>query len=79
MTDANKPHYDALLSSNIVPMYPAFKGILFICLFYVHSCIEDWWYSACFQTMQMTPGLRERGNMRWLLRENKHIPGEKEG
>ncbi|XP_041279691.1 ectonucleotide pyrophosphatase/phosphodiesterase family member 1 isoform X2 [Onychostruthus taczanowskii] len=25
MTDAKKPHYDALLTSNIVPMYPAFK------------------------------------------------------
>uniref|UniRef100_A0A8C4JQZ5 Ectonucleotide pyrophosphatase/phosphodiesterase 1 n=1 Tax=Dromaius novaehollandiae TaxID=8790 RepID=A0A8C4JQZ5_DRONO len=25
LTDAKKPHYDALLTSNIVPMYPAFK------------------------------------------------------
>ncbi|XP_059698065.1 ectonucleotide pyrophosphatase/phosphodiesterase family member 1 isoform X2 [Haemorhous mexicanus] len=25
MTGAKKPHYDALLTSNIVPMYPAFK------------------------------------------------------
>ncbi|OWK61806.1 Ectonucleotide pyrophosphatase/phosphodiesterase family member 1 [Lonchura striata] len=25
MIDAKKPHYDALLTSNIVPMYPAFK------------------------------------------------------
>ncbi|KAJ7406371.1 ectonucleotide pyrophosphatase/phosphodiesterase 1 [Willisornis vidua] len=25
MTDAKRPHYDALLTSNIVPMYPAFK------------------------------------------------------
>ncbi|KAF4796272.1 ectonucleotide pyrophosphatase/phosphodiesterase 1 [Turdus rufiventris] len=25
MADARKPHYDALLTSNIVPMYPAFK------------------------------------------------------
>lgn len=37
MTDGRKPHYDALLTSNIVPMYPAFKGILFVCVFYVHS------------------------------------------
>lgn len=33
MTDAKKSHYDALLTSNIVPMYPAFKGIFFICVF----------------------------------------------
>lgn len=37
MTDAKKPHYDALLTSNIVPMYPAFKGILFVCIFCAHS------------------------------------------
>lgn len=33
MTDAKKSHYDSLLTSNVVPMYPAFKGIFFVCVF----------------------------------------------
>lgn len=57
MTDGRKPHYDALLTSNIVPMYPAFKGILFVYAYFMCTaeCKKDCWFFTCFETMQMIP------------------------
>lgn len=58
MTEEKKPHYEALLTSNIVPMYPAFKGI-FICMCILQAQLDvrktaD--FFACFLTTQMVPG-----------------------